>query len=242
VRLAERGVPIDQETRHWDEEEEETRPGRGKEESSDYRYFSEPDLVPIRVDAEWREQIGSTLPELPSARRQRLGDMGIDPVAARLLAADLDMAAVLEDAAAAGADPRAAANWLTGEVVANLRRSGRDLAATPLDGAALAALLGMIDAGELSSTAAKEVLAGVLDGEGSPAEVAAGRDLIQIGDTGDIEAAVDRALAAHPAELERMRGGEDRLVGFFVGQVMRETGGRADPRIVGDLVRQKASG
>ena len=242
VGQAERAVPIDPETRHWDEEAGETRPGRGKEESSDYRYFSEPDLVPIRVDAEWRDRIGASLPELPSARRRRLGDLGVDPVAARLLASDLEMADVFEDAAAAGADPRAAANWLTGEVVAHLRRSGRSLAATPLDGGALAALLGMITAGELSSTAAKEVLAGVLDGEGSPAEVAAGRDLLQIGDADEIEAAVDRALAAHPAELERLRRGEDRLVGFFVGQVMGETGGRADPRMVGDLVRRKAPG
>ena len=123
----------------------------------------------------------------------------------------------------------AAANWLTGEVVAHLRRTERSLAETAFDGAALAELVEMVTAGELSSTAAKTVLAGVLDGEGGPRQVAEARDLMQIDDAGALEAAVDEAIAAHPDEFARLCDGDQKLIGFFVGQVMKATGGKADP-------------
>jgi aspartyl-tRNA(Asn)/glutamyl-tRNA(Gln) amidotransferase subunit B len=142
---------------------------------------------------------------------------------------------------AGGAEPRTAANWLTGEVVAHLRRIETELADTPLTGGHLAELGRMVDGGELSATAAKQVLAGVLEGEGDPRAVAEARDLMQMGDSGELEAAVDAELAAHPEELARLREGDRKLIGFFVGRVMRATGGKADPRKVTELIRAKAS-
>ncbi len=149
--------------------------------------------------------------------------------------------ALFEAAVAAGADARAAATWLVGEVTAHLRRLGVAAADTPLAGAHLAELLGLIDGGRLSATAAKEVLAGVLEGEGSPEEVALRRDLIQISDETVLMAAVDEVLAAHPAEVDRLRTGEERLIGFLVGRVMQATGGKADPRRVSEAIRRRTS-
>ena len=239
--LADAGEPIAQETRHWDEAAGSTKPGRSKEQSSDYRYFPEPDLVPLRVDDEYRERVAASLPELPGRRRSRYRAMGLDAEAARLLTEGEGLAPIFEDAVAAGADPAAAANWLTGEVVAHLRRSEQSLAETSLDGASVAELVGMVADGELSATAAKTVLAGVLDGEGGPRQVAAARDLMQMDDADALEAAVEAAFAAHPDELARLRGGDQKLIGFFVGRVMQATGGKADPGKVSGLIRQKAS-
>jgi aspartyl-tRNA(Asn)/glutamyl-tRNA(Gln) amidotransferase subunit B len=239
--LADAGESIAQETRHWDEAAGATKPGRSKEQSSDYRYFPEPDLVPLRVDDEYRERVAASLPELPVRRRSRYRSMGLDAEAARLLSEGDGLAAIFEDAVASGADPAAAANWLTGEVVAHLRRSEQSLDETPLDGASIAELVAMVAGGELSATAAKTVLAGVLDGEGEPRQVAEARDLMQMDDAGALQAAVDEAFAAHPDELTRLRGGDRKLIGFFVGQVMQATGGKADPGKVSGLIRQKAA-
>jgi aspartyl-tRNA(Asn)/glutamyl-tRNA(Gln) amidotransferase subunit B len=242
TRLAESGSRVVQETRHWDEEAGRTEAGRSKEESSDYRYFSEPDLVPMVIDAARRDRLRAALAELPAARRSRYRALGLDDRSARLVAGSDGYGECLDAAVAAGADPRAAANWLAGEVTAYLRRAGLTLAGTPLVGMHLAELQGMVERGDLSSTAAKEVLSGVLGGEGSPKEVAAARDLIQISDAGALEAAVDAVLAAHPGEVERLRSGEQKLAGFLVGLVMKQTGGRADPRVVGALIRDRTGG
>jgi aspartyl-tRNA(Asn)/glutamyl-tRNA(Gln) amidotransferase subunit B len=242
TRLVEAGSQVVQETRHWDEEAGRTEAGRSKEESSDYRYFSEPDLVPMVVDDGHRDRLRAALPELPAARRSRYRAQGLDDRSARLVAEGDGYGECLDAAVAAGGDPRAVANWLGGEVTAHLRRTGLTLAATPLVGAHLAELQGMVERGDLSSTAAKEVLSGVFDGEGSPREVAAARDLIQISDSGSLEAAVESVLAAHSGEVERLRSGEQRLIGFLVGLVMKETGGRADPRVVSSLIRDRTGG
>jgi aspartyl-tRNA(Asn)/glutamyl-tRNA(Gln) amidotransferase subunit B len=236
------GDEIIQETRHWDEERGRTEPGRSKEESSDYRYFPEPDLVPLAVDEGHRRRLLAELPELPAARRARYRGLGLDAAVARTVVAAEGYGSVLEDAVAAGADPAKAAGWLTGEVTAGLRRMEAALGNTPLDGAALAELLAMIDAGDVSATAAKDVLAGVLGGEGTPRLVAENRNLLQISDAGALAAAVDAVLAEHPEELERLRAGEDRLLGFLVGMVMRSTGGRADPKLVSVMIVERAGG
>ena len=239
--LAEAGEPIAQETRHWDEAAGATKPGRSKEQSSDYRYFPEPDLVPLHVSEEDRDRVAAGLPELPARRRARYRALGVDAEGARLLVDADGLAPVFEAAVAGGADPQGAANWLTGEVVAHLRRSERSLDDTGFDGAALAELVAMVGDGELSATAAKTVLGGVLEGEGGPREVAEARDLMQIDDAGALEAAVEEAFAAHPDEVGRLRDGDQKLVGFFVGRVMQSTGGKADPRKVTELIRAKAA-
>jgi aspartyl-tRNA(Asn)/glutamyl-tRNA(Gln) amidotransferase subunit B len=238
--ILEGGGEVAQETRHWDEEAGLTESGRSKEESSDYRYFPEPDLVPIVIDSERRDELAARLPELPSARRSRYRELGLDAEAARLVAEGDDLAAVFEAALSGGADPQAAANWLTGEVTAHLRRSGTAMAETGLSGDHLAELVAMVEADELSATAAKQVLAGVLEGEGSPRRVAEDRDLMQIADEGALVAAVDTALGEHPDERARLAGGDQKLVGFFVGRVMQATGGKADPKRVSELIRERA--
>lgn len=236
--LLDKGESIVQETRHWDEEEGRTQPGRSKEESSDYRYFPEPDLVPLQTDPDVVERIRSSLPELPALRRLRYVQMGVDPNAASTLVAT-DLADLFDATVAAGGAPRSAANWLTGEVAAHLNRTGTDPADLALDGETLAELVSMVGGGDLSSTAAKEVLTRVLAGEGSPREVATFRDLLQVSDEGAIGPEVDAVLAAHVDEVSRIRDGEERLVGFLVGQVMKATGGRADPRLVDRMIRER---
>ncbi|HLA67900.1 MAG TPA: Asp-tRNA(Asn)/Glu-tRNA(Gln) amidotransferase subunit GatB [Acidimicrobiia bacterium] len=237
--VLDRGDRIPQETRHWDEAAGRTESGRSKEESSDYRYFAEPDLVPLSVGPEKLALLQAAVPELPAARRARYVVSGLDEAAARTLVVS-GLTGLFDEAVIAGADPRLAANWLTGEITAHLNRAGVDQAALPLDGGQLAELVAMIEGGELSATAAKDVLAGVLGGEGSPRTVAEARDLLQITDTGALESAVDEVIAAHPDEVARIRGGEARLVGFLVGRVMKATGGKADPTAVDGMIRERA--
>ncbi|MCY4369611.1 MAG: Asp-tRNA(Asn)/Glu-tRNA(Gln) amidotransferase subunit GatB [bacterium] len=236
------GQRIVMETRHWDEEVGVTRGGRVKEGSSDYRYFPDPDLVPMDIDRSWEEKMAALLPELPAQRRTRYEDLGIDAAqAATLAGAGSHLHRLFDDAVRSGAGPAQAGNWVTGEVVAILRRSGKDsLEGSPLSGAHLAELLAMIRKSAVSASAAREVLAGVMSGEGSPGEVAAARDLLQISDTGVLESALAAVIAANPDEFARLRNGERKLIGFFVGRVMRETRGKADPKLAGSLIRDRA--
>ena len=236
------GAGIVMETRHWDEEAGVTRGGRVKEGSSDYRYFPDPDLVPLEIDQVWVEEMAALLPELPARRRSRYAEMGIDPAQAGTLAgADAHLRRLFEEAVEVGADPIQAGNWVTGEVVAALRRSGRpSLEGSSLDGPHLARLLAMIEGSVLSGSAAREVLVGLLAGEGSPEEVATARDLLQISDVGALESVVGEVIAAHPREFSRLQEGERKLVGFFVGRVMRQTHGKADPKLAGSLIRDRA--
>lgn len=235
------GGVIAQETRHWDEEAGRTESGRSKEESSDYRYFTEPDLVPLAVDDETIERLRSSLPELPAQVRRRIEDSGVDPNTARVVVSG-ELSSLFDDAVEAGADPVEAAKWLTGEVTAFLNREGAEPESLSLVGSGLAELVGMVASGDLSATAAKQVLEGVLAGAGSPRSVAEARDLIQIRDEGALAEAVAAVAAEHPDELARIAQGDDKVIGFLVGQVMRVTGGKADPRRVSELIRERAAG
>lgn len=233
------GGTVAQETRHWDEGAGRTEAGRSKEESSDYRYFQEPDLVPIITGSDVVEDLAARLPELPSQARARLEGLGVDADAARVVVAS-DLGRLLDDAVTSGADPVEAAKWLVGSVAAHLNRTGDDVAALTLTGADLAELILMVTGGDLSSTAAKQVLDGVLEGEGSPRQVAEARDLIQIRDEAALTAAVEAVVTAHPDEMARIAEGDARLVGFLVGQVMKETGGKADPRRASEMISERA--
>jgi aspartyl-tRNA(Asn)/glutamyl-tRNA(Gln) amidotransferase subunit B len=184
--------------------------------------------------------IRSGLPELPAARRARYVAAGVEETAARTLVAG-PLLGVFEAAVRAGASPRGAANWITGEITAHLNRTGDDVTALAIDASGLAELVGMVDRGDLSSTAAKDVLTAVLAGEGAPRAVAERRDLLQVTDEGEIAALVASVLAEHPAEVARIATGEDKLIGFLVGKVMRAGGGKADPKAVDRLVRAQTS-
>jgi aspartyl-tRNA(Asn)/glutamyl-tRNA(Gln) amidotransferase subunit B len=243
IELVESGGEVIQETRHWDEESGVTHSMRVKEGSSDYRYFTEPDLVPMVMTPEWVAGIRERLPELPADRRARFAAQGLAVETAGVLSAlDAGLRVLYDDAVLNGAPPRSAANWITGEVQAWLRKAGVDAREARLDGPGLAELIEMVDDGSVSSSAAKDVLAGVLSGEGRPREVAEGRDLLQVRDAGALEAAVADVLAANPGAVEEFRGGEEKVVGFLVGQVMKATEGKADPRMVNQLLRERMSG
>lgn len=243
VGRLEEGGEVVQETRHWDEEAGVTHSMRVKEGSSDYRYFTEPDLPPLVLDAEFVEEVAAQLPELPAERRRRYAEAGLDSQTVSVLtAAEPEIRHLYDAAVAAGAPPVPAANWATGEVTAVLRRIGKSVDEAHLDGEVLAELIAMVEAGDVSASAAKDVLAGVTEGEGEPRQVAEARDLIQISDTSAIEAIVDQVLAENPDAVERYKAGEEKVVGFLVGQVMRASAGKADPRLANELLRSRLVG
>ncbi|HUP17413.1 MAG TPA: Asp-tRNA(Asn)/Glu-tRNA(Gln) amidotransferase subunit GatB [Acidimicrobiia bacterium] len=242
ISAIEAGERIVQETRHWDEEAGMTQSMRSKEGSSDYRYFIEPDLVPVEISAELLNQVQSAMPELPADRRRRYAGLGLDAHAVAVLSsAEPSLRHLFKETVELGTDAPTTANWVTGELTAALRRTGSSVAETPLTAGHLAELVGMITEGKLSSSAGKEVLGAVLAGQGSPAEAAAVLDLLQVSDQGLIAAAVDEVLAVNPDAIVRFRSGEEKVLGFLVGLVMRSTGGKADPKLVNQLLRTKLS-
>lgn len=242
VAAIEAGERIVQETRHWDEEAGMTQSMRSKEGSSDYRYFTEPDLVPVEISADLLTEVQAAMPELPADRRRRYTGLGLDAHAVAVLStAEPSLRNLFTETVALGADASTAANWITGELTAALRRVGRQLADTPLTAVHLAELVHMVMAGQLSSSAAKDVLGAVLAGQGSPAEAAASLDLLQVSDHDLIAAAVDEVLDINPDAIVRFRSGEEKVLGFLVGLVMRSTGGKADPKLVNQLLRSKLS-
>lgn len=240
IAVLESGGRLIQETRHWDEEAGLTKGMRSKEGSSDYRYFTEPDLVPIVLDAALLSQVHSQLPELPADRRRRYERLGLERHPASILSgAGSSLRGLFDETVDLGADPVITANWITGDVTAAVRKAEATLEETGLTPIHMAELVTMIAAGKLSSSAAKEVLSGVMAGEGSPIQVAASRDLLQVSDQGVIAGAVERVLEANPEAIERFRGGEEKVLGFLVGLVMRATSGKADPQLVNEILRAK---
>ena len=242
AQVLEEGQAIVMETRHWDEEAGVTRTLRRKETVTDYRYFPDPDLVEMTTTQEAVERIRSELPELPAAARARLGAAGVPrPQAATILSGG--MLALLDGAVAAGAAAPAAANWLAGEVTGHLAANGLTLEQAGLTGAHLAELIVMVDDGTLSSTMAKQVLVGVIDGAGAagPRAVAAERGLEQIGDDDALGGVIADVIASNQEAVAAVRAGNDKAIGALVGQVMRGTQGRADPKRTNELLRQAIS-
>ena len=230
------GGSIVQETRHWHEDTGTTSPGRVKSDAEDYRYFPEPDLVPIAPPREWVEEIRASLPEMPAVRRRRLqGEWGFSDAEMRDLV-NAGAGDLVEATVAAGADPAAARKWGMGELSRTAKNDGvslEELSVTPAQVAELAALVG---SGRINDKLAKQVLAGVLAGEGSPEEVVVARGLEVVSDDGALEAAVDEALAANPDVAEKIRGGKVQAAGAIVGAVMKATRGQADAAKVREIL------
>jgi aspartyl-tRNA(Asn)/glutamyl-tRNA(Gln) amidotransferase subunit B len=233
------GGRVTQETRHWHEDTGLTTPGRSKEEAEDYRYFPEPDLVPIAPSREWVEQLRATLPENPAARRNRL--------AAQWGISDLEMAGVVNAGAldlveatiAAGADQAAARKWWTGELARVAKEQGADLTELPITPAQVAEVEALVRAGTVNDKLARQVIEGVLAGEGQPADVVAARGLAVVSDDGPLLAAIDEALAAQPDVAEKIRSGKVQAAGAIVGAVMKATRGQADAARVRALIFQR---
>lgn len=234
------GKPVVQETRHWHEDTNSTTPGRSKEEAEDYRYFPEPDLMPVEPSREWVEQLRATLPEHPAKRRARLqADWGFTDLEMRdVIAADATL--LIADTVGAGASAQAARKWWMGELARTANETGVELTALAVTPADIAELQGLVDSGTLNDKLARQALAGTLAGEGSPAAVAAARGLAIVSDDTALEAAVDAALAAQPDVLEKIREGKVQAAGAIVGEVMKATKGQADAARVREIILQRA--
>ena len=245
IDVIEDGGSVVQETRLYDADRNETRAMRGKEEANDYRYFPDPDLLPVVIDEALIERLRGELPELPAARRARFVEQyGLSAYDADVLTANPKSADYFETAVSASrsASPKTVSNWFQGELTAILKREAVDMADTRVDAATLAALVDRVVDGTLSGRMGKEVLEALWNGEGSVDEIIEARGLRQISDAGAIEALVDRVIAAHPEQVAQFRGGKTRVVGFLVGQVMKASRGKANPRQVNEMLRSKLSG
>jgi aspartyl-tRNA(Asn)/glutamyl-tRNA(Gln) amidotransferase subunit B len=236
----ERGEDIVQETRHWDEDREITFSSREKEEAQDYRYFPEPDLVPLQIGSAWIERTRAGLPELPEARRHRYVEvLGLPEHDAGLLTATRAMAEFFEETVRQFAKPKIISNWLIGDVAAYLNAAGREIEDVPLRPEHLAGLLALVDAGQISGRSAKEVLDEMLR-TGRPAEVVVReRGLVQISDEAMLDAVVQEVIAEHPGPVRDVRAGKDQALTFLVGQIMKKTRGRANPAMVNRLIRER---
>jgi aspartyl-tRNA(Asn)/glutamyl-tRNA(Gln) amidotransferase subunit B len=243
IDLLEAGGQVVQETRLYDPQRDETRSMRSKEEANDYRYFPDPDLLPVELDATYLAAIQADLPELPDARRHRFaGQYGLSGYDADLLTASRDLADYFEQTAAACGDPKLAANWVMGDLSAALNRTGDEIIASPVSAAQLGGLLTRIRDNTLSGKLAKSVFEAMWNGEGDADQIIEARGLRQITDHSAIEAAVDAVIAANPAQVADLQAGKDKLMGFFVGQVMKATKGKANPQQVNELLRRKLAG
>ncbi|MEB3200925.1 MAG: Asp-tRNA(Asn)/Glu-tRNA(Gln) amidotransferase subunit GatB [Synechococcaceae cyanobacterium] len=243
IKAYESGEPVVQETRLWDEGRQLTKSMRSKEGSSDYRYFPDPDLGPIEVSPTQREAWLAELPELPAAKRHRYHEeLGLSAYDARVLTDEKPMADYFEAAVAAGADPKAVANWLSGDIAAHVNANRLSYTTLPLRPQQLAEMVGLIENGTISGKIAKEILPELLEQGGSAKAIVEQRGLGMISDPAAIGAIVDELLAAHPEEVEAFRGGKTKLQGFFVGQLMKRSGGKADPKLANQILNQKLRG
>ncbi|MGK7895794.1 MAG: Asp-tRNA(Asn)/Glu-tRNA(Gln) amidotransferase subunit GatB, partial [Xenococcus sp. (in: cyanobacteria)] len=240
IEAIEEGEKIRQETRLWDENKQITVSMRSKEGSSDYRYFPEPDLPPLEVTKDQLKAFKEQLPELPAAKRHRYqAEFGLSAYDARVLTDDRDVAEYFETAIADGASPKLVANWVTQDIAAYLN-SNPDLSITtlPLNAPMLAELVNLIDKGTISGKIAKEILPELLEKGGSPKKLVEKKGMTQISDSGELEKIIEEILAANPNEVEKYKGGKTKLKGFFVGQTMKKTSGRADPKLTNQLVEK----
>jgi aspartyl-tRNA(Asn)/glutamyl-tRNA(Gln) amidotransferase subunit B len=236
------GDTVVQETRHFHEDNGSTSPGRVKSDAEDYRYFPEPDLVPVAPSRDWVEQIRAGLPELPQARRRRLqGEWGYADAEMRdvVNAGALDL---IGATVAAGASPAAARKWWMGELARRAKQDDVELAALPITPAQIGELQSLVDSGRINDKIARQVLDGVLAGEGDPEQVVVARGLEVVSDDGALLAAIDEALAAQPDVVEKVRGGNQGPVGAIIGAVMKATKGQADAKRVRELVLERIAG
>ena len=237
--LLERGEPVIQESRLWDAGRNVTVSMRGKEEAHDYRYFPDPDLAPIVVDDAWIEAVGKTLPELPDAKRERfMSEYGIPPYDAQVLTSSKPLANYFEGVVKEFPQPKVVSNWVMSELLRELNRDDKEIEDCPVPPENMVQLLKLLDSGVISGKIAKSVFEEMYS-TGRPAnEIVETKGLVQVRDEGEIETVIREVLAENPAEVESYRAGKDRVFGFFVGQVMRKTKGKANPKLVNDILKK----
>ncbi|MFO8156249.1 MAG: Asp-tRNA(Asn)/Glu-tRNA(Gln) amidotransferase subunit GatB [Pseudomonadota bacterium] len=242
--VLEGGGRVVQETRLYDAAKDETRSMRGKEEATDYRYFPDPDLLPLAIDEAFVDAARADLPELPDAKRARfVADHGLSDYDAGVLIGSRALADYYEAVVAAvGNDAKLCANWVNGELAAALNRDDVDITASPVSAEALAGLLKRIQDETISGKIAKEVFEAMWAGEGDADTIIEAKGLKQITDSSELEGIIDEVIAANPEQVEQYRAGKEKLIGFFVGQVMKATGGKANPQQLNELLKSKLQG
>jgi len=242
IELIEDGGEVKQETRLFDSKKGETRSMRSKEFAHDYRYFPDPDLLPLELDPDWVVAIKASLPELPDEKKRRFQyEFGISAEAAEVLVAEREHAEYFEEAAK-GHDAKAVANWVTGELFGALNRMGKGIADSPIKAASLGGLVDLISDGTISGRIAKDVFDAMLETGREASDIVAEKGLKQVTDTGAIEAVVDQVLAANPKQAEQLRSGDNKVIGWLVGQIMKASRGKANPKMVNDILAKKAGG
>ena len=238
VEVLESGGKIVQETRLFNPDTGMTRSMRSKEDAHDYRYFPDPDLLPLELDEAFLAECRASLPELPDAKRARYEAAGISPYQAGVLTAEVEAARWFDALLEAGAKPVAAANWTTSELFGALNRAGKSIGESPVSPAQAAELLALVADGTLSGSLAKQVFEVMLETGDAPAKIVEDRGLKQTSDTGAIEAVIAEVLAKNPNQLAQYRGGKEALFGFFVGQTMKAMQGKANPQVVNELLKK----
>ena len=240
AEILEDGGKIIQETRTWDEKEGVTKSMRTKEEANDYRYFPEPDLAPFTVSEEYIEDIRKTLPELPDERRERyIANFGLSSTDAQYMTNDKDTSDYFEKVVAAGADPKASVNWIMGEFASQLSNAGIEIAKAPVTPENLAKLLALIAKGTISGKIAKKVFAEMWKDGADPEEIVKAQGLVQISDTGALKELVVKVIANTPKAVEDFKAGKKKAVGALVGQIMKETKGKANPKVINELLNDE---
>jgi len=240
IAIIEDGGEVHQETRLYDPDKNETRSMRSKEEAHDYRYFPCPDLLPLEIEQDWVDAIAAALPELPDDKKLRfINDFGLSDYDASVLTADVANAAFFEEVAK-GRDGKLAANWVINELFGRLKKDDKSISDSPVSAEQLGGVIALISKGDISGKIAKELFEIVYTEGGVPAEIVEARGMKQVTDTGAIEVAVDEIIAANPAQVEKAKA-NPKLAGWFVGQVMKATGGKANPKAVNEIVAKKLS-
>jgi len=242
IKVVEEGGKVIQETRLWDSNKGITESMRGKEEAHDYRYFPEPDLVPITVEQKWIDDIKSSLPELPDAKRERfVFEYGLPEYDADMLISEKSTADWLEEAVKAGGQPKAVSNWMMGDLMRLLNEENKSIEEGPLNPKQLAEMLKLLDKGTISGKIAKTVFEEMYKTGKDAEAIVKEKGLVQVSDEGAIEKAIDEILAKNPKEVERFKAGDEKLLGFFVGQVMKAMKGQANPQVLNEILKKKLS-
>lgn len=238
IELVEDGEEVVQETRLWDDNAGVTRSMRGKEDAHDYRYFPEPDLMPLEISQEWIDRIKATMPELPEQKRQRYMDLGLSEYDAGVIVAQYELAMFFDEVLKAGGNPKIAVNFLMGEIAAYLKEQKLSINETKLTPESLVELIGLIEKATISNNIGKQIIVEMMETGEKASAIVEKKGLSQISDTGAIKEIAQKIIEANPSQVEAYRGGKDKLFGFFVGQVMKETKGRANPQSVNQILKE----
>ena len=238
IEIVEEGGEVVQETRLWDDNSRETKSMRGKEDAHDYRYFPEPDLMPLEISREWVDEIRTSLPELPEAKRQRYMSLGLSEYDASVIVEQMGLALFFDKVLELGATPKIAVNFIMGEIAAYLKEEHIEISDTKLTPENLAELISLIEKKTISNNIGKQIIIDMMKDGTKASEIVEKRGLSQISDEGAIKEICQKVVDSNPDNVEKYKSGKTQLLGFFVGQVMKETKGRANPKVVNDLMKE----